>query len=272
MAYGRKRVYAGRSNGRAFKKRKTTFRRRRMRRGAKNITWTSQTGVGKNLIYKSRRISKKSWRRKLWNDTLAVQHYRSIGNTINTVTSSVTQAIGANTLVLPTFVGAPGPTTAFWTATGGLQATDAGAATVTFDETDLVIRGGRVGITVTCPDTITEEIGVTISVVRLISNPDFGTLPTTTVYGSNIDAGPDFTRRFGRVVYRKTAVMSNTYSNFSLEHRLTVEKIDQETFGTVLGGQIGFVVTVTPLQTSPGAAYSLPTISYHDLSFTGDSV
>jgi len=272
MAYGRKRKYLG-SSRRPAKRGRFSGRKRRFarKRGPSNITWTSQTGVGKNLGYKSRKLSKSAWRRKLWNDTLAVQHYRSIGVGPGVATSGSVQGTGENTLVFPTFVGTPGPTTAFWTTTGGLQITDEGGASVTFDETDLVIRGGRVGITVTCPDTITEELGVTVSVVNTIANPDIGLLNGTTTYGSNIDAGPDFTRRFGRVLYRKTTILSNTFSNFTYEHRLKVQKIDQETHGTVFGSQIVFIVTVTPLQTSPVTEYSLPYLAYHDMSFTGDT-
>jgi len=255
------------------KRRRTAYRRRGRRRGTrKTISWTSQTGTLQGLQFKSRKLSKRSWRRKLWQDTLAVQHYRSSGVGPATLTTSTVQGDGSTTIVLPTFIGTPGPTTAFWTATGGLQPTDEGATAVTFDETDLVIRGGRIGITITCPDTITEEIGVTINVVRVFSNPDYGLVPAVVTYGSNLDSGPDFSRRFGKVLYKKTAILSNTYSSMTVEHRLQVEKIDQETFGTVLGGQVIFIVVLTPLQTSPAVGYELPALTYHDMSFTGDTV
>lgn len=254
------------------KKRRTGLRKRRSRRGKKTISWTSQTGSAQGLQYKSRKISKRAWRRKLWNDTLAQQHYRSAGVGPNVVVSSTAQGDGAVNVINPTFIGVPGPTTAFWTVTGGLQITDEGGTAVTFDETDLVIRGGRIGLTITCPDSITEELGVTINVVRAFANPDYGLVTGTITYGSNLDAAPDFNRRFGRVLYKKTAILSNTYSSVTLEHRMQVEKIDQETFGTVLGGQILFIVVVTPLQTSPAVAYQLPILTYHDMSFSGDTV
>jgi len=270
MAFKRK------SSGRygiVYKRRRLnrTRRMKRRRTARKSLTWTSQMGVGKNLTYRSRKLSKRTWRRKLWADTLATTHFRSSGCSPVTTTTSTAQGDGLVTLYLPTFIGTPGPTTAFWTATGGLQATDEGAGTVTFDTTDLVIRGGKVGITLTCPDAVTEEIGVTVYVVQLYSNPDYQLLPNIVTWGSMVDAGPDFNRRLGKVLYNKSTVMSNTYSNFTLEHRLKVQKIDQETHGTVLGNQIGFVVTATPLQTSPVTGFDLPTIVYHDLSFSGDT-
>lgn len=255
------------------KRRRTAYKRRGYRRGGrKTISWTSQTGALQGIQFKSRKLSKRAWRRKLWNDTLAVQHFRSSGVGTATLTSSTALGDGSVTIINPTFIGAPSAATAFWTVAGGLQLTDEGGTAVTFDETDLVIRGGRIGITITCPDTITEELGVTINVVRVFSNPDYGLVPAIITYGSNLDSGPDFSRRFGRVLYKKTAILSNTYSSMTVEHRLRVEKIDQETFGTVLGGQVIFVVVITPLQTSPAVGYDLPTLTYHDMSFTGDTV
>lgn len=272
MAYKRK--SSGSRFGRTYKRRRTSRimgRRRMARRTARNKTWTSQSATGNSMQYRARKLTKRTWRRKLWNDTLAVTHFRSSGCSPLTTTTSTAQGDGLVTLYLPTFIGTPGPTTAFWTVTGGLQATDEGAGTVTFDVTDLVIRGGRIGITLTCPDAVTEEIGVTIYVVQLYSNPDYQLLPNIVTWGSMVDSGPDFNRRLGKVLYNKSAILSNAYSSFTLEHRLKIQKIDQETHGTVLGNQIGFIVTATPLQTSPVTGFSLPTIVYHDLSFTGDT-
>lgn len=272
MAFKRK--FTGSRFGRVYKRRRTgrIMKRRRFARRTRTKTWTSQSATGNQFQYKSRKISKSRWRNKLWNDTLASQHFRSNGNGTTNIESSTTQGQGAVSLQLPTFIGTPGPTTAFWTAAGGLEITDEGGTAVTFDETDLVIRGGRIGITLTCPDTITEELAVTIAVVSIVQNPDYQLLPTLIPYGSMMDGGPDFTRRLGRILYSKSAIMSNAYSSFTLEHRLRVQKIDQETWGTVLGGQIGFIVTVTPMQSNPATPYELPAVVYHDLSFTGDTV
>jgi len=259
--------------GKVYKRRRRSVRQRfRRARAPRNKTWTSQSGSGNQMQYKSRKLRKSAWRRKLWNDTLGQQHYRSSGNGVANIESSNTQGVGNVSLQLPTFIGTPGPTTAFWTATGGLVLTDQGANPVQFAPTDLVIRGGRIGIIITCPDDVTEELAVTIYVIQIFNEPDYSLLPALVSYGSMVDAEPDFNRRFARVLYNKSATMNNTYSSFSLEHRLRVQKIDQETHGTALGGQIGFLVTVTPLQSSPVTPYELPSLVYHDLSFTGDAI
>lgn len=274
MAF-RKRVYASAFRprfSRAMKRRRTGRMFNRRRRARRSTTWTSQSAFGNQLQYRSRKLRKRAWRRKLWNDTLASQHYRSSGVNPVTITTSTAQGDGLVTALFPTFIGAVGPATAFWTVAGGLQPTDAGAAAVTFDETDLVIRGGRVGITITCPDTITEEIGITIYVVQMYNDPDFTIQPTIVTYGSMIDSAPDVNRRLFKVLYNKSAILSNVYSSFSLEHRLRVQKVDQETHGTRFGNQIAFYVTATPLQSSPAVGFDLPALVYHDLSFTGDSV
>jgi hypothetical protein len=47
-----------------------------------------------------------------------------------------------------------------------------------------------------------------------------------------------------------------------------VQKIDMETFGTEFGSQIAFVVAVVNMQDN--TAITLPSIVWHDMSFTGD--
>jgi len=270
MAFSRKRVYAGRSSGRSYKRGKFVRRSRRRFARGRNKTWTSQSATGNQYNYRSRKLRPRAWRRKLWNDTLAKTHYRSSGNGAGTLATQTTIGSATVSIFFPTFIGTPGPTTAFWTTTGGLVTPDTGETAPTFGPGDIVIRGGRIGITITCPDAVTEEIGVTIWVVRLTNDPNVGAIGATLPYGSMIDINPDFAYRVGKVLYNKQAILSGAYPSFTLEHRMRVEKIDKEIFGTELGHQVAFIVAIANLQTTD--ARTLSTIAYHDLSFTADAI
>lgn len=245
-------------------------RRRRFARSRRNKTWTSQSATGNQFNYRTRRMRPRAWRRMLWRDTIGQQHYRSQGQGTGTLTTGTSQGNGNVQIFNPTFIGVPGPTTAFWTATGGLQPTDAGAAVATFGASDLVIRGGRIGITISCPDAVTQEVACTIWVVRVQEDPNYTFVPTVQSYGGMIDSTPDFQKRVGKVLYNKSAILSGAYPHMTLEHRLRVEKIDQEIFGTELGSQIIFIVSIANLQSADDL--TLFTSVYHDLSFTGDAV
>ena len=140
---------------RRFKKRRFGGRRRSTR--ARTKSWTTQTGGGQSMRYRSKRLSGKKWRNLLWRNTLASQHWRSVGLGASAPVTGTTIGVGVVTINLPTFVGTPGPTTAFWTATGGVLPADEGEATPIFQAADFVIRGGQIGITVSAPDTVPDR-------------------------------------------------------------------------------------------------------------------
>jgi len=270
MAF-RKRKYLGATSGRSvFKRRRTQYgRRRRGARGSRTKSSTFQNSYGFGLNYKSRMLKRSTWRRKLWNDTLAKTHYRSSGNGVSTQTTGTIQGVGNVAVYYPTFIGTPGPTTAFWTSTGGLQPPDLGATNPTFSVGDITIRGGRVGIVITVPDAVTDEIGVCVWVVKGKEDPNQGNIPAAIAYGSMIDAGPEFNTRVGKVLYTKTAILNNTSPSFSIEHRLRVEKIDQEIYATELGRNVMFIVACSNLTDTSDNTINV--LGYHDLSFSADA-
>lgn len=249
-------------------RRRSGYRRRT--RNNSNRTWTIQTASGQGLQFKTRKLRAAAWRRKLWNDTLAKTHYRSQGNTVDQITTGTTQATGSVNLLFPTFIGVPSRTTAFWTSTGGLLTPDVGETPPTFGPGDLIIRGGRIGFNVNCPDAVTSEIGLTLYVIRTMADPDAGNLPAILPYGVDITAFAEAISRFGKIIYRKSAVLNNQYPSFSYEHRLRVQKVDQEIHAQELGYQIMFIIVVCNL--TDGTDETLNVITYHDLSFSGDII
>lgn len=258
----------------AFKKRKRSYKKRGKRNSGNRAnvsSWTAQTGVGKGIRPKSKKLSAKKWRSILWRDTLAKTHYRTNGTGVTNIISDTTAGQGLLLEVLPTFVGAPGPTTVFWTTAGGLVPPDTGAAVPTFGTGDMVIRGGQIGIAVTCPDAVTDECVLRLWVVALKSRPDRSILPATVSYGSQPDAAPEFNSQYGKIIDYKEATLNNSYPSFTYVRRLRVSKIDQEVYGTILGGpQIAFLVSLVNMQDT--TANTMVGVTWHDMSFSADAI
>lgn len=250
-------------------RKKKSFTKKRVGGRARTASWTMQTGVGKGLRPMSRKLKTRSIRKMLWRDTLFSIHWKSADMSPTSFTSAAAQGQGILKVVLPTFVGTVGPSTAFWTVTGGLQVKDSAATAPLFSEGNMVIRGGQLGINFTCPDDQTVETVVRIWKVWLIKRPNINLIEDQTInYGSQLTSGPDFESQVGKVLDYKEATLNNQYPSFTYVTRMQVQKIDVETHGTEFGSQIAFVVAVTNMQTS--AAITLPSIVWHDLSFSGD--
>jgi hypothetical protein len=205
----------------------------------------------------------------LWRDTLFKAHWKSSEMTPTAFASPASQGQGTLQVILPTFSGTVGPTGAFWTVAGGLQLKDTASSAPIFNESNLVIRGGQLGINFTCPDDQPIETVVRIWKVWLIKRPNINLVDNQTInYGTQLTSGPDFESQFGKVMDYKEATLNNNYPSFTYVTRMKIQKIDMETHSTEFGSQIAFVVAVTNMQS--GTAISLPSIIWHDLSFTGD--
>lgn len=267
MVYSRKRRSSGRF-GLAYKRRRYNKKplRFRARRGYGTKGWTMQTIRPYGNKYKSRRLSRKAWRRVLWRDTLTDTHYRSVGNGSIVIATPAVQATSSVTVLYPTFVGVPSLTTAFWTATGGAQPHDTGVAVPTFIG-DITLRGGVIGIVISVLDAVVLDVACTVFTVALAKNADVSKLPATIVYGGDASDAADFAD-FGRILDKKEYIMNYQNPSFTVERRLRVQKIDQEQWATKLGQQIVFVVQLANLQS--GAAVNVQTTTYHNLSFSAD--
>ena len=202
----------------------------------------------------------------LWNSTLQKAHYRSTGNTTSTLPSSATVGIGAVQVIQPLFIGTPGPTTAFWTSTGGLQPLDTGVAVPTFDS-DIILRGGRIGMTFVAAETVTDDVGITMYTVWTAKNADFTKVPSTITWGGNLDSAPDFAE-FGKILNKQEYIVNNRYPAVQVERRLKVQKIDQNDFEEG-GSQIVYIAVLTNLVNS--AAVNINFIVHHDVSFSADA-
>ncbi|AXF52239.1 MAG: putative capsid protein [Anthevirus perseuis] len=216
--------------------------------------------------YRGRKMSARKWRNHLWTHTLTEQHYRSSGNASGTLTTPASIAEGTVVEINPTFLGVPGPTTAFWTVTGGIQPVDTGVAAPAAFSGDLIIRGGQVGMTLSAADAVTDEIAVSVFECWLAKNADDTVLPATLEWGTMIDFAPDFAN-FGKILSRKDMIINNQYPAVTFTRRLRPQKIDQEQFAKP-GQQFCWIVVVANL--TQASAETINIVTWHDLSFTGD--
>lgn len=244
--------------------------RRRRTGGRRTLSYTSQATKGSTLNYRARRLPRRAWNRALWRDTLFKTHYRSGGNQTATIQTGTVVGQGPTTIIDPFFLGTPGPTTAFWVAAGGFETPDTGATPPTFGPGDKVIRGGTIGLSLNTQANTADSLNVKVFTIRLNARPDFSLVPGVLPYGARLDSSPDFTRNVGRIIDVKEAALGADNPSFTIIRRLSVQKIDTETFDTYLGNHIIFIVAVANMSDSTDTA--IVTTHFHDLSFTADPI
>lgn len=249
--------------GRPFKRRKVT---RRRRRGGKSIAFTSQNGGGRQLGFKSRRVSGRRMRNILWRDTMAKQHYRSnmaAGNTITTFTNTnLMSCIFAEALNLSGF---------FYSSAGGAINPDSATALPTFHN-DIIIRGGKIGIRVCNElDTTAANAGTINGVAYLIrSSKNFNgsSVPVSAFVGWDPTLVTDFDTDIGKVIYRKQFLLRDA-DVMDIEYRLRVERIDVADYSNNFN-QLIWIIMAGSID-SP-IAHTVRCTFYYNLSFTGDAV
>jgi len=263
MAFKRKRVYAPRSSGRAYKKRR--FSRRR--RSARTVGYTSQKGAVTSFGFsRKKKIPLRVFKRKLWNATVDAPHYRSYAASSNTLSTGTTQYSQ-----IPSRHDTLNVTTSyFWTSSYGAKDPDGGSVP-TF-KNDITVRGGKIGCTISTISSNTDTVQVRLWLIKLGQNPDFTDFPTGDPAGQRDISWdpttiPDFSSKIGRYVMFKEALLEPGQA-MTVEKRLGVMKIDQVAFaaGSYRYQWITHIVNVTS-----GSDVSVDFVRFHNLSFSADA-
>lgn len=266
----RKRTYGSSfkpTGSRNFKRRRTTGKFKR--RGRKVVSQTTQSAVAGGMQFKAKKLSRSRWKKMLWDSTLQKSHYRSASGNSGTMSTPV-----ANNVFALTFLQAMDNGTApFWTAAGGAVTTDTGTA-VPFFQDELIVRGGRCGITV-----YNDSNGVGLSnapveiwlfLVRNAPRAAAGlaALPATVPVGWDPTIQPEFRRDVGTIIMKRRFLLEANATG-ELEFRLPIFKLDQEAWIT---DQQRFVWLVLGKDFDPVDQNTVRLITYHNLSFCGDSL
>lgn len=141
-SHGRRRIFRRRP---VFRRRRGRGRRGRGRRGRRVVS--AQAGNTISTRYRARRLGPRRFSSALLRDTLFKPHYRSL------LTTSFTQVtpIGVNAATKTGFVTLLPIATPFWTVAGGALPIDNGVAVPTFNNSSIVLRGGRTEVTIGAP-------------------------------------------------------------------------------------------------------------------------
>lgn len=239
---------------RAFKRRRT------VRKGRKTIAFTSQSGIGRSLGFRSRKLVRRRWNSMLWNTTLQKEHYRS--NLAQHFTISATNS----PLMNYTVQNALNFANPFWLAAGGAVSTDA-VAVPSFDG-DIILRGGKIGLLLSNPIADTTSIRVQVMLIRTGLNVDPTITGTTVSVGWDPSLAVDFPSRVGKVIYRKDILLENS-STSEVEYRVKIQKIDQDNFLSNKYTYRWFIMACNPEATG---STSLAITRYYNLSFSADAI
>jgi len=245
---------------------RSRFRRRGRRNGR---TTTNRASTATTIGFRSRKTSTRAFRRMLWRDTLNQTHHRSLLD--QTVVISTPNNITQGTLSI--LEGLPN---SFWTSAGGTLAHDT-ATPVPLFSGDLVLRGGISRITLTNRvnpvDTMpSDPVRVSIFAVWTKKVPALLTFPSPVPTMWDPSTVPDFLS-YGRVLFKREALLKGDGEVISCYFRYKVQKIDRPVFlGN--GGRLQWFVVVS--QTSNTEAIAAPenvdVVLSHNVSFTGDAI
>lgn len=263
MAIGRKRKFTqtfkrNSRPGGGFKKRR--FSRRR---GRKSTAITSKSGVGSSFGFKSRKSSKRTWNRMLWNSTLQKTHYRSYGSGSYVMQNpSVTADVNVSRIDAM-YNG----TAEFYFATGGAQTNDVSIAVPTFTG-DVILRGGLLGLKV-CNDTVVSvPVEVNIYLVMTSDNPVTAVFPFTTSIGWDPTVIPDWNERVGRILFRKKILLENE-AMAEVNYRVPIRKIDRSSWSSGKR-KYYWIVSRTSGQAS-ATDHFVSVVAYFNCSFSSDA-
>lgn len=242
------------------------FRRRSRRNGR---TTTNRASSATTVGFRARKTSTRTFRRMLWRDTLNQTHHRSLlDQTVVVATpNNLTQA------TLSILEGLPGN---FWTAAGGTVAHDTGTAVPLFSG-DLVLRGGISRITLTNrvnpTDTMpSDPVRVSIFAVWTKKVPGVITFPSPVPTMWDPSTVADFLT-YGRVLFKREALLKGDGEVLSCYFRYKVQKIDRAVFNSG-GGRLQWFVLVS--QTSNTEAIAVPenvdVVLSHNVSFAADAI
>lgn len=265
---------------RFVKRRRTTFRRRRIGK-RKTATLTSQHGRGATMLAMFRRkpFSARRYQRQLFRQTDSRAHYRSIRSiasalTTNNVALSLTasdvrvdfplQYLGAN----------------FWTAAGGASSNDPSVALPTFSNSTIVIRGGSIWYTFFNEDPTSQTDNFSGDGIKLklwfgYTNERVANVPAAFPISADNSWDPtilaDLSENYGKIYYA-TEVLISPGQCFEFKRRLRPHKLEYNTF--VNGGNQPFIFwQAINMKAVGGASNAVYTIKGgYNLSFSADAV
>jgi len=263
-----------RTTRRPFLRRRSAFRFRR--RAPRSSAFTDYKGNVTTFGFRGRKMRPTLYRRMLYNDTIAKNHYRSLLSETNNLLTEAGNALGLSYTLLPQMDSLGVNNLAFWET--GVAQTDISQTPPTVWAGDIIQRGGAVKCQIFNPSN-TDSIGFKLFTVKTIKNPDQTLFPNASQVPRMWDPStiPDFARKVGKVLNSREGTI-RVLSTSSVEYKLRVSKIDQDDFRTgaaapftlVAGNQIVFVLALYNMSTT--TAITVPVNVSCSISFSADAL
>lgn len=250
----RKRVMAPRRGG--FKKRRKFTRRSRVPRSVGSTRWTG--GVSDMGAFRSKKITRRRWKKLLWDSTLQSEHFRSIGARSATQTTPASLVTASTGLIAADDNNVAPP----YQTLGGLV--DFPVANM---NKNIVLRGGQYRITITNDAAVTTPMQVMIWGLRSGDGFASATFPATVPVGWDPTTIPNFKVIFGTIITKRSFILGNQ-DTVSLTMRDSIRKVD--TTEWVAGNRRHYwLIYSANLETA--AAQTLTIVDSFNVSFCGDS-
>lgn len=260
----RRRRSSGASRSRRIRRR-PMMRTRFYRRSRGDQVVSAQAGNIVSTRYRGGFLRRKRYQAALIRETLFQPHYRSL------LTTSFTQLtpVGVNAATKTGAISLLPTVNPFWTVAGGALPIDDTIGVPTFDESSIVLRGGRTEVTVAVPGN--DAIRLRVYLLWFKENTTYTAFNALTSVPTMWDPShfTDWNQTY-KIISSKEYILLPASRPLSLIHKLKPEKID---FNAYTAGQKMLVYCftmqqVTDVDVLPGSV--IFTVS-HSLSFTGDS-
>lgn len=267
MAGFRKRVFASRPFTRNVRRKLTTRRGRFNRRpGGRTRFATQQYGAGSLVAMRGRKLGLKRWRRTLWNNTSTDTHYRSAFTVTLSQTTGTTAGTGS--VVINFMESGATAADSFWLAANGAITHDSGGTVPTFNS-DIILRGGKIGMTYAVADGVTDTVLVRSWLVFLNDDPDLALLSSPLSMSFEPTQLPDFATRVGSVISYRQAYLKYNQTVLSMEHRVRPRKIDRAVHA--VAGKV-FAIMTHVVNLTSATDVTVFKYKHYNFSFTGDAI
>jgi len=251
----------GNIGGRAFKRRK--FRAR------KSSTYGNKSDSYGGIRYRARRWSRRRWNSTLWSSTQQKSHYRVAATWIDTITTPASATLQRMQIMQATDNGSG----KFWEAGGGALDVDGGTMPLFTD--DIVIRGGKVSITITFVDAsvaLGDHLKLRIHLVKGAKNvnlTNFNSSARDAAYDSTMF--PEFRDVVGRIVLSRSFQLSPEQgSSRTISFRIPIQKVDIGAWSSLSTGRYYWVLMANNPANNTATVANI-TMSMN-LSFSGDVI
>jgi len=260
MASKRKRSHASTSRNRRTKRRTRRSRRRT------NVI-SAQAGNARSIAYKSRRKPIRVYKNQLYNATNYKAHYRSLLNTGATITMPTGTQTCFVSDILPCMRFANNN---FWTVTGGTQPIDNAVGVPTFNDSSIILRGGRHSISFAT--TGQDAVKIRLFYVWIRPNAELANWNSLTTVPLMWDPShfPDFHESFLLLDTKEFYLLGGSRP-YDIVRSFGIKKIDFDEYNNNQG-QPGYFFTASQATDGDLLNQTVTFTQAYSLSFSGDLV